>query len=57
MSLYDLGAPAKVLQDMYDLEAKVQSPIHLVDRQNQTVASLELVITKENWTEHIGHEE
>ncbi|OCB92234.1 hypothetical protein A7U60_g363 [Sanghuangporus baumii] len=57
LALYDLGAPAKVLQHMYDLESKVQSPINLVDRQTQIVAPLDLTITKENWTGHIGHEE
>ncbi|EJD03460.1 uncharacterized protein FOMMEDRAFT_108695 [Fomitiporia mediterranea MF3/22] len=57
LALYDLGAPAKVMQDMYNLEAEVQSPINLVDRKNETVAQLDLTITKENWTEHLGREE
>ena len=57
LALYDFGAPGKVIQDVYDLEAKVQSPINLVNRETQKVEQINLTITQENWTAHIGREE
>ncbi|KAI5118792.1 hypothetical protein M0805_005020 [Coniferiporia weirii] len=56
LAAYDLGAPPRVLQDAYDEEAKVQYPIDLVDRATQTVGSPGVVVTAENWTEHLGPE-
>lgn len=57
LALYDFGAPPKLIQHTYELEAKVQSPINLIDRQTQKVDILDLEITTKNWTEHVGNEE
>ena len=57
LAIYDLGAPADVIQEHYEREAKTLSPIRLVDRANGVVAEkIDLVITRENWTEHLGAE-
>lgn len=56
LAAYDLGATAKLLQAIYDQEKKTLSPINLLDRKEQIIGTLGTVITKENWTEHIGFE-
>ncbi|KLO18661.1 hypothetical protein SCHPADRAFT_866161 [Schizopora paradoxa] len=56
LAAYDFAAPPKVLQAIYDEEMKVQSPINLVDRQTGAVAPLDIQVTMENWTEHVGQD-
>ena len=56
LAAYDLAAPAKVLQAIYDEEAKILSPINLVDRKERIVQNLDITVTGDNWTEFVGPE-
>ena len=56
LAAYDLAAPAKVLQAIYDEEAKILSPINLVDRKERIVQDLDITMTRANWTEFVGPE-
>jgi hypothetical protein len=50
LAAYDLGAPAKVLQAIYDTEAKILRPIDSVEKK-----ALEN-LTQQNWTNYLGQE-
>lgn len=54
LAAYDLGAPAKLLQAIYDNEAKDLDPIHMADRTTKLVEEQHVDITLRNWTEFLG---
>lgn len=54
LAAYDLGAPAKLLQAIYDNEAKDLDPIHMADRATKLVEEQHVDITLRNWTEFLG---
>ncbi|KAH9841517.1 uncharacterized protein C8Q71DRAFT_700804 [Rhodofomes roseus] len=56
LAAYDLGAPAKLLQAIYDQERSGLSPIHLADRSKDVVEKQETAITLQNWTKYLGQE-
>ncbi|PPR00337.1 hypothetical protein CVT24_004358 [Panaeolus cyanescens] len=51
LAAYDLGAPAAVLERIYEEEKKHQRPFYLEEKHRT-----DFVVTKENWTEHLGNE-
>ena len=55
LAAYDLGASAKLLQDIYDEEKGSLKPLHYENtapkKEPHTVT-----ITKANWTEYLGTE-
>lgn len=55
LAAYDLGAPASVIQAIYDEEAKVQRPIDLkLDGATPEAAPLPGEIKDDNWTRWLG---
>ncbi|KAI0917006.1 hypothetical protein AcW2_007254 [Taiwanofungus camphoratus] len=56
LAAYDLGAPAKLLQAIYDQDAPTQSPIHLANRKDHVVEEQHVTVTSHNWTEYLGKE-
>lgn len=57
LAAYDLGAPAQLIQAIYDDEAKIQRPI---DLRTNGAAPEDVpkpgVINDTNWTEYLGNE-
>jgi len=51
LAAYDLGAPTGLLQKIYDDEEKSQRPIYAEEQDR------EIVVTKENWTKHLGDQQ
>jgi hypothetical protein len=49
LAAFDLGAPAEVLEAIYNRDSKVLRPIHLDDRSD-------VEINCNNWKEHLGVE-
>ncbi|KAF8168458.1 hypothetical protein B0H34DRAFT_779767 [Crassisporium funariophilum] len=49
LAAYDLGAPASLLQKIYEVEAKKQRPILLDDKDK------EIIITEKNWAQFTGN--
>ncbi|PPQ74868.1 hypothetical protein CVT24_002888 [Panaeolus cyanescens] len=50
LAAYDLGAPAAVLERIYEKEKKLQRPFYLEENHRT-----DFVVTKDNWTEHLGN--
>jgi hypothetical protein len=50
LAVYDLGAPANVLQAIYDAKVKSLRPIDMVDKKELEP------MTGENWTNFLGQE-
>ncbi|KAL0950038.1 hypothetical protein HGRIS_010046 [Hohenbuehelia grisea] len=48
LAAYDLGAPAGVLQKIYDIEVKSQRPIFVEEKHK------DIVVTQNNWTQYLG---
>jgi hypothetical protein len=54
LAAYDLGAPAKILQAIYDEDTKMQRHIDLGENDT-TIGEIELDnVTLENWTTFLG---
>ncbi|TDL15119.1 hypothetical protein BD410DRAFT_733140 [Rickenella mellea] len=56
LAAYDMGAPATLLQKIYDQESPSLSPINLIDREKNITGALDLTITRDNWAKHLGPE-
>ena len=56
LAAYDLGAPAKILQAIYDEDKKMQRHIDLGETDT-TIGEIELDnVTLENWTTFLGEQ-
>jgi hypothetical protein len=54
LAAYDLGAPAKLLQAIYNEEQKMQRPVDLGNKET-TIENVNVSdITKENWQTFLG---
>ena len=49
LAAYDLGAPAGLLQEIYNDEARIQRPIFL-DETDKAI-----VVNEENWPQYLGN--
>lgn len=49
LAAYDLGAPAKLLQAIFDAEKSDLDPIHLADRKEKKVEEQRVDMNKTNW--------
>lgn len=56
LAAYDLGAPVKLLQSIYDAQLSGLDPIHLADRQTKTVEEQHVDMNKTNWQQYVGNE-
>lgn len=56
LAAYDLGAPAALLQKIYDREALGQSDIQSWERKGGKVEAAHETLTVENWTNFLGNE-
>ncbi|KZT73831.1 hypothetical protein DAEQUDRAFT_356373 [Daedalea quercina L-15889] len=56
LAAYDLGAPSKLLQAIYDQERSGLSPIDLADRSKGLVEKQEVAISSQDWTDYLGQE-
>jgi len=56
LAAYDLGAPAKLLQAIYDEEQKMQRPVDLGNKETSIEDVSLSDITKENWQTFLGQE-
>ncbi|PCH40152.1 hypothetical protein WOLCODRAFT_136691 [Wolfiporia cocos MD-104 SS10] len=56
LAAYDLGAPAQLLQDIYEKEKRRLSPIHLTDRKKGIVEEQPVVLTSQNYVQYLGQE-
>ncbi|TBU62348.1 hypothetical protein BD310DRAFT_919205 [Dichomitus squalens] len=56
LAVYDLGAPAALLQKIYDREAESQSDIETWERKSGKIEAAHETITNENWTNFLGDE-
>ncbi|OBZ68792.1 hypothetical protein A0H81_11363 [Grifola frondosa] len=56
LAAYDLGAPAQLLQKIYDKNAKSLSPIHTIDRRSGLEEEQNVSITPQNWKQFLGQE-
>lgn len=54
LAAYDLGAPAPLLQSIYDANIKGLVPLHAVDLKTGAVEEQKVRITTQNWTEFLG---
>ncbi|KAH8104504.1 hypothetical protein BXZ70DRAFT_887737 [Cristinia sonorae] len=56
LAAYDLGAPPKLLQAIFDAEKEGLDPIHLADRKEKKVEEQHVNIDKTNWQQYLGQE-
>ncbi|KAL4251919.1 Questin oxidase-like protein [Abortiporus biennis] len=56
LAAYDLGAPASLLQAIYDQEKRGLADIHTVDRVNKVVEEQHVDITDHDWTKYLGQD-
>ncbi|OCH91869.1 P-loop containing nucleoside triphosphate hydrolase protein [Obba rivulosa] len=56
LAVYDFGASSKLLQAIYDDEARVQNDIYTVDKKSGVVEQQNVQFTTQNWTEYLGQD-
>ena len=56
LAAYDLGAPAQLLQKIYDTEAKDQSDILSFERKSGKYEAVQETLTVQTWTKGLGDE-
>ena len=56
LAAYDLGAPSKLLQAIFDAEKDGLDSIHLADRKANVVEEQNVDINKTNWQQYVGEE-
>ncbi|EMD39980.1 hypothetical protein CERSUDRAFT_112224 [Gelatoporia subvermispora B] len=56
LAVYDLGASSKLLQAIYDDEAKGLNDIFTVDKKSGVVERQEVEIGTQNWPEYLGQD-
>ena len=56
MAAFDFGAPAALLQKIYDNEARDQSDMYAFERKEGKKEAVTEVIVSQNWTSFLGDE-
>lgn len=56
LAAYDLGAPAKLLQAIFDTTEPDLDPIHLANKKEEKVEEQHVAMNGKNWQQYLGNE-